>query len=156
MTNSKNLITHKKRSFNPFALVVPRGIAPLRYHAGAGKRSTAAFASSARSKIQKIIKTLKSHDQFANKERIAFGREMKKQVSKRCFLTFTAKTSRSAVFSFGSPKGNRTPDSAVRGWRLNRLTMGPCEINDNILSLKSTNCKNIFKIYLKSLSFKTF
>ena len=28
-------------------------------------------------------------------------------------------------FHFGSPKGNRTPDSAVRGRRLNRLTMGP-------------------------------
>ena len=26
---------------------------------------------------------------------------------------------------FGSPKGNRTPDSALRGRRLNRLTMGP-------------------------------
>ncbi len=26
---------------------------------------------------------------------------------------------------FGSPKGNRTPDSAVRGQCLDRLTMGP-------------------------------
>ncbi len=34
----------------------------------------------------------------------------------------------------GSPKGNRTPDSAVRGRRLNRLTMGPCVY---ILSKKS-------------------
>ena len=25
----------------------------------------------------------------------------------------------------GDPKGNRTPDSAVRGLRLNRLTIGP-------------------------------
>lgn len=25
---------------------------------------------------------------------------------------------------FGTPKGNRTPDSTVRGWRLNRLTIG--------------------------------
>ena len=30
---------------------------------------------------------LKSHDQFAIKVRIAFGREMKKQAKKRCFLT---------------------------------------------------------------------
>ena len=26
----------------------------------------------------------------------------------------------------GSPKGNRTPDTTVKGWCLNRLTMGPC------------------------------
>mgnify|MGYP002521667210 CR=1 FL=1 len=26
---------------------------------------------------------------------------------------------------FGSPKGNRTPDTTVKGWCLNRLTMGP-------------------------------
>ena len=99
---------------------------------------------------------LKSHDQFANIVRIALGREMKKQVSKRCFLTLVAKTSKNAVFSFGSPKGNRTPDSAVRGRRLNRLTMGPFENNDNILSLLFRKCKNYLKIYLKSLSLKTF
>lgn len=29
------------------------------------------------------------------------------------------------MFFCGSPKENRTPDSAVRGQRLNRLTMGP-------------------------------
>ncbi len=34
-------------------------------------------------------------------------------------------SSNKTIFSFGSPKGNRTPDSAVRGRRLNRLTMGP-------------------------------
>ena len=28
---------------------------------------------------------------------------------------------------FGSPKGNRTPDTTVKGWCLNRLTMGPEE-----------------------------
>ena len=28
--------------------------------------------------------------------------------------------------SFGSPKGSRTPHSAVKGRCLNRLTMGPC------------------------------
>ena len=25
---------------------------------------------------------------------------------------------------YGTPKGNRTPDSTVRGWRLDRLTIG--------------------------------
>ena len=25
----------------------------------------------------------------------------------------------------GSPKGNRTPDTTVKGWCLNRLTNGP-------------------------------
>ena len=28
----------------------------------------------------------------------------------------------------GSPTGNRTPDSTVRGWRLNLLTIGPHKI----------------------------
>ena len=30
------------------------------------------------------------------------------------------------LFFFGTPKENRTPDSAVRGRRLNRLTMRAC------------------------------
>ena len=30
----------------------------------------------------------------------------------------------SVDFYFGTPKGNRTPDSTVRGWRLDRLTIG--------------------------------
>ncbi len=30
-------------------------------------------------------------------------------------------------FLFGTPTGNRTPDSAVRGLRLNRLTMRACQ-----------------------------
>ena len=29
------------------------------------------------------------------------------------------------VLLTGSPKGNRTPDTTVKGWCLNRLTMGP-------------------------------
>ena len=29
------------------------------------------------------------------------------------------------IVFFGSPKGNRTPDTTVKGWCLNRLTMGP-------------------------------
>ncbi len=36
-----------------------------------------------------------------------------------------AKRAKNAVFSIGSPEGNRTPDSAVRGRRLDRLTTGP-------------------------------
>ena len=31
------------------------------------------------------------------------------------------------IVFFGSPKGNRTPDTTVKGWCLNRLTMGPEE-----------------------------
>jgi len=44
--NKKN---SAKQSSNIRDMVVPRGIAPLRYHAGAGKRNTIAFAFSARS-----------------------------------------------------------------------------------------------------------
>ena len=35
------------------------------------------------------------------------------------------------LFFFGTPMGNRTPDSAVRGRRLNRLTMRAFRIFDN-------------------------
>ena len=48
---------------------------------------------------------------------------------------------------FGSPKGNRTLDSTVRGWRLNRLTIGPYMYN-NIFIKKNQDFLRIIQIIL--------
>ena len=47
----------------------------------------------------------------------------------------------------GSPMGNRTPVSAVRGRRLNRLTMRPCQLLNNIMTLDEMQM--IFMYFLK-------
>ena len=42
---------------------------------------------------------------------------------------------------FGDPKENRTPDSALRGQRLDRLTIGPFVSAQMIISLLILICK---------------
>ena len=49
------------------------------------------------------------------------------------------KIGKNLSFLFGTPKENRTPDSAVRGRRLNRLTMRAC--------------KNVIQLYRVRFSF---
>ena len=48
---------------------------------------------------------------------------------------------RNRANDFGDPKGTRTPDSAVRGLRLNHLTMGP-NMNMKIIAHKNFKIKN--------------
>lgn len=60
-------------------------------------------------------------------DRIIFFYNGSKRPDKELLLN--KKTESELVFEFGrcgSPKGNRTPESALRGRHLNRLTIGPC------------------------------
>ena len=95
------LIIYSKNKTGNACLVILRGIAPrfatlcwyTRYHAGAEQTQT-------------LLRLLFPPVRFPLNS---------------CIKIKTGKTSLFDVF--GDPKGNRTPDSAVRGLRLNRLTM---------------------------------